>query len=272
MKKYIAFDFLTADLNVTKINQIWKAETKSWSRPQKYAREYDGLLYFISGAIHYDFGDFSFDATPGQVLKLPSGIPYSGIRLSNDVLSFYAIDFKTAESNEFMDFPIPFSFTPTDSEQVNNMFSLLTNKWRQASPCNQLDCKRDFYNLLSYLTKDFANNTCKYNNRNRIFEITDYMEKNANDPDFKIEDLAKSFYMSETHLRRIFESEFGMSPINYLCSIRLENAKCMLLSQKDMNIRDIAEACGYSSVYYFSNTFHKNVGISPSEYRHSKKE
>ena len=271
MKKYVASDFLTADINVKKINQIWKAESATWARPQKKPRDCDGLLYFISGAIRYDFGDFTFDAMPGQALKLPHGIPYSGVRLSNDVLKFYVIDFETAGASEFMDFPLPFSFTPSDTEQVKNMFAALEKKWSVPAPCNQLDCKRDFLDLFSFLTKDFANNICRYDVKIRIFKINEYIVQNACNPNFKIEDVAKKFHLSETHLRRIFEMEFGMSPMSYLCSVRLDRAKCMLLSQKDITIQDIAESCGYSSVYYFSNMFHKRIGVSPSEYRNAQK-
>ena len=267
MKKYVASDFLTADMNITKINQIWKAESATWSRPLKKARDCDGLLYFTSGAIHYDFGNFSFDAMPGQVIKLPCGIPYNGVKLSNEMLDFYVIDFQTTESNEFMDFPLPFSFTPSDTEQVKNMFSSLEKKWNIPSPCYRLDCKREFLTLLSFLTKDFASVTCRYDSKNRIFKINEYIAQNANNPNFKIHDVAQNFHLSETHLRRIFELEFGMSPMSYLCSVRLERAKYMLLSQKDMTIQDIAESCGYSSVYYFSNTFRQKTGVSPSEYR-----
>ncbi len=270
MKKYVASDFLTADINITKINQIWKAESNTWSRPVKEARDFEGLLFFISGAIRYDFGTFSFDAMPGQVIKLPSGIPYNGVKLSNDTLKFYVIDFKTAELNEFMDFPLPFSFTPSDNEQVRSMFASLEKKWNIPSPCYQLDCKRDFLALMSFLTKDFANISCRYDTKNRIFKINEYIAQNANDPNFKIHDVAQKFHLSETHLRRIFELEFGMSPMSYLCSVRLERAKCMLLSQKDMTIQDIAESCGYSSVYYFSSTFRQKTGASPSEYRQLK--
>ena len=77
--------------------------------------------------------------------------------------------------------------------------------------------------------------------------------------------------MSETHLRRIFASELGHSPAAYLAEIRINNAKRLLCEYPDYSVSQVSDACGYSSVYYFSTTFHEVVGCSPSRYREEMK-
>jgi len=69
-----------------------------------------------------------------------------------------------------------------------------------------------------------------------------------------------------SQLNAIFQKLTGFSPIDYLCRLRLERSKT-LLRDTDMKIIDIAFECGFGSSQYFSNTFHRSTGVSPSTYR-----
>lgn len=267
MKDYSAADLISAALSITKINSIWKSKTSYWERPEKLPRDLDGLLYFVSGSIRYYFGDTEFEVHPGQVLRLPRGVPYNGIRLSDETLEFYVIDFISDDENSFSAYPLPYSFTPSDSDTVKDMFASLERKWSTPSPCYLLDCLKDTLDLISYLTKDhMAGDT-----QSRAIRISEYIAQNSHNAGFKLSDARVRFHLSETHLRRIFAHEFGRSPMAYLSDVRIEKAKRMLISEKDMSIEQISEKCGYASLYYFSGTFKKKVGVSPSEYRSAQK-
>ena len=54
--------------------------------------------------------------------------------------------------------------------------------------------------------------------------------------------------------------------MQYLTNVRLEKAKEML-KNSDAKTYEIAEKTGFSEPNYFSFTFRKNVGLSPSQYR-----
>ena len=51
----------------------------------------------------------------------------------------------------------------------------------------------------------------------------------------------------------------------YLEQIRLEHARAFLT--QGLSVGDTAQKCGFSSIEYFSNTFRKAVGCSPSQYK-----
>jgi AraC-like DNA-binding protein len=70
------------------------------------------------------------------------------------------------------------------------------------------------------------------------------------------------------HLRRVFSSVFGISPAKYVINERIILAKD-LIKLPYMNIEDVAEQCGFSTLTYFFKTFKKITGETPSAYRKS---
>lgn len=71
---------------------------------------------------------------------------------------------------------------------------------------------------------------------------------------------------SSLHIRRKFVSEIGMSPSEFLLSVRLTKAK-KLLAETSNNIIDVAAMCGFLSEAYFYTTFKSSFGITPGKYR-----
>lgn len=266
MKAYTASDFIDADITVKRIRRVEHSVSNSWARANKLPRDCEGLLYFVSGEIEYYFDDYSFTASPGQVLKLPGGIPYNGKKLDSAPLELYLIDFE-AETGEFSDFPIPNSFYPTDHESVIKAFCDILALWRQNTICSRLECKNAVSAFLCSLAKDHAVNGCHYDDRSRILSMCEYIKKNSNESTFRVSDAAEHFHISEAHLRRIFSEELHTSPAAYLADIRIERAKSMLVSRPGMTVSQVADECGYSSVYYFSSAFHEAVGVPPTSYR-----
>ena len=62
-----------------------------------------------------------------------------------------------------------------------------------------------------------------------------------------------------------------MSPQKFLMKFRITKA-AELLYNTDLPISNIAYSCGYSDPLAFSKTFKKIKGVSPKEYRNTKKE
>lgn len=92
-----------------------------------------------------------------------------------------------------------------------------------------------------------------------------YMEKNYNQ-DLKVEGFARMFNYNSNYLGRIFRREMGDSFNNILDTIRIANAK-RLLVETDMKVYQISEQVGYGNIDYFYLKFKKYVGISPKEYK-----
>ncbi len=78
--------------------------------------------------------------------------------------------------------------------------------------------------------------------------------------------LAARVYLSPDYLSHCFKQQTGLSLTNYIIEERIQEAK-RLLSDKHKNIRDIAIACGFQNISYFTRQFKKSTGMTPREYR-----
>ena len=103
------------------------------------------------------------------------------------------------------------------------------------------------------IENDYVSTVVEYINRN-FAEIT------------SIGQIAEAFFVSKYHLCRVFKNAMKVTLIEYLNQVKIKNARQML-EFSDREVGDIAEACGFNSVAYFSNVFKKITGIAPTEYR-----
>jgi AraC family transcriptional regulator of adaptative response / DNA-3-methyladenine glycosylase II len=78
--------------------------------------------------------------------------------------------------------------------------------------------------------------------------------------------LAERLGVSDRHVRRIFETQFGVSPVQYLQTRRLLTAK-QLLADTDLPITQVALISGYSSVRRFNAAFAEHYGLNPTQLR-----
>ena len=78
--------------------------------------------------------------------------------------------------------------------------------------------------------------------------------------------LAELTHINKYYMVHAFSREYGVSPINYLISRRIQESR-YLLSDTDHSLSQISHMLGFSSPSYFSQSFRKLEGMSPMEYR-----
>ena len=99
-----------------------------------------------------------------------------------------------------------------------------------------------------------------------IDRIVTIIQTNLSNPDFDVEMLQDQTSMSASTLYRKVKALTGMSPSKFILNIRLKQA-CSLLLSKVANVSEVAYKVGFSDPKYFSSSFKKEFGMTPSEYR-----
>jgi YesN/AraC family two-component response regulator len=109
----------------------------------------------------------------------------------------------------------------------------------------------------------------KIKDKMRFDKVFDYIEKNISRK-ISLDDLAGQINLQSTYFSNLFQKSFGIPPIKYLNSKRMEKAQRLLL-YSNKNLAEIALQTGIDDVFYFSKLFKKHVGVSPDQYRKQKK-
>ena len=82
----------------------------------------------------------------------------------------------------------------------------------------------------------------------------------------RMPELSARLGVTERHLRRVFAQAHGVSPIDYLTTQRLLQAK-QLLTDTDLPVTEVALACGFESLRRFNAVFAEQVRLKPTELR-----
>ncbi len=98
----------------------------------------------------------------------------------------------------------------------------------------------------------------------------DYIEKNYADPDLNLNSVCSYLSISTSRFSTIFKNITGETFMEVLIRIRMQKAK-ELLENTDLKNYEIAEKVGFSDPHYFSISFKKMTGKTPSEYAREKR-
>lgn len=87
--------------------------------------------------------------------------------------------------------------------------------------------------------------------------------------EISLDDVSREVDISPYYFSKIFKEETGKNFIEYVTEIRMEKAK-ELLQSSTLSMKEICGEVGYSDPNYFSRTFKKNVGLTPTEYKEGR--
>ena len=163
-----------------------------------------------------------------------------------------------------------FSHRISLNKEQRHDFLYLVNKIVNANDfAHEITEKAAFMELLVLLNKAYlkpeereaSKETPHYNSQ--VDEILGFINSNIEN-DLRLEELAKTFHMSESYICRIFKQATGTTVNKYVTARRITIAKALLSSGHAVS--ETYEQSGFSDYSSFFKAFTKTVGISPKKY------
>ncbi len=229
------------------------------------------LLYIASGKAH-----FYFD---GKDTVVPAGhmviyVPREEQRyeyFGEDKTEAYWVHFTGSNVKGIMrHFDIPYKenyFYSGSSEEYKTLFNSMIHELRTLPVCYEEMIEMNLRQLFMVIQRTRLERKPAVNTfaqaevsfaRRYFFEH--YSEE------INISDFAQSRHMSVSWFMRNFKQMTGVSPMQYILNLRIENAQ-MLLETTSYSVNEISSIVGYENQLYFSRIFKKLKGVAPTEYR-----
>lgn len=162
-----------------------------------------------------------------------------------------------------------------NSKQIKKMIFKIFNDMSSEDKPSEVVISLDIYKILSELLSPMhfsvKNNESYKENiiyKGNILKVKKYIFDHISEP-LTVQDLAAQIPMSPSHFSRVFKSQTGFSPYDFVLVTRLNKAKDML-QKTDIAILQIAYDTGFNSVSNFIYFFSANTGMSPSKFRQMK--
>ena len=100
----------------------------------------------------------------------------------------------------------------------------------------------------------------------RVNQAVEYICENYANPELSLEDVAREVCLSASYLGNCMKKYKKTSYVNLLNRVRIENAK-KFLARTDIRSCEVAFLVGFNSSQYFSSSFKKSTGMTPSAFR-----
>lgn len=98
--------------------------------------------------------------------------------------------------------------------------------------------------------------------------VVDYMERHIGEK-LTLQDICNRFHVGKSYLSQAFRAQTDRSVMDYFISLKIEKAK-EILEEGRMNVTQVSESLGFSSVHHFTRSFKNHTGYSPSGYGKKK--
>ena len=243
------------------------------NRP-KGRRDYQ-LIYIAEGKAHFYFNGTEKIVNKGEMVIFRPYEPQSYFYFPKDKCHSFWVHFTGSDVEQILDYyEIP---------TKNNIFKCGASNdytWLFEQIIRELQlCRANYQELITMLLRHIlllVNRHMKEFNKsgfdalNNIDRALHFFNENYM-RDINVEEYAKSVHISPCWFNRQFKKITKTTPLQYILTLRLANAK-MLLETKDYNIAETAYAVGFKNPLYFSRLFSKHIGMTPTEYKRKHSE
>ena len=252
-----------SNINIASVDVVFKERKQMPWKHDRKVMHHNHISLIIEGSMNLTVNGKTIEVNAGELSYVQKGNDFHSRSLKLP-FSFISIEFEAYEDETFN-----FEFKPlckiSNPDKLHTAMEELYTAWHDKREGALLRQKALMYQVMDCILKEYSQTNEKYELK-KIRKAIDYMEKNYLNSYTDIKTLSDMCGMSVSSFTRTFKNIYHTTPTKYMNLLRIERAK-KYLSKTDMQIAAIAEACGFTSTYYFSRLFKQITEETPLKYR-----
>ncbi len=222
------------------------------------------ITYVISGQAEYYINKKKYTVTAGDLICLPVGSLRSAASCPTSLMECFSINGVMRDiDGENITLPLPLIGKIGLQKDIIAQYHDLNFVWQLRDPGYLLKARALFMMILQRYFQLIVYQKDTGIMDKRIKKVLYHMTNHYNEP-LTVQNMAELVNLSDMYFGNLFKQETGMSFRKFLTSIRMNRAEDMLNSG-EYKINEVADACGFSDVFYFSRLFKENRGFAPSD-------
>ncbi len=231
------------------------------------------LIYITKGHGFVCFeGNDEFEISKGKVLLIQPNQKYTYYHLPDNEWKEYFIRFET----DAVYYQLIRRFFPADNSIIDVGFNEELVKLLQRAidvvqhglKSSQVYLSGMLFHVLGLIISESKNKTLEKREEQKIEQAKIIMNENIFN-DTSLQDIAAKISVSYTLFRKNFKKYTGEAPAKYLNDLRINKAKQFLVETAD-SIKEISFMLQFTSNDYFSTSFKKATGLTPTDFRISE--
>lgn len=228
------------------------------------------VTYVISGQAKYTINGKKYIVSSGDLLCIPAGSRRSAASCPEALMECYSINGIMRNLNgDDITLPLPLICNIGLQNDIIALYREINTVWRLRDPGYILRARALYMMILQRYFQLIVYHKDTGVMDIRIKKVLHYMSGHYNEP-LTVQQMAELVNLSDMYFGSLFKQETGMSFRKFLTSIRMNRAEDMLYSC-EYKVKEIAEACGFTDVFYFSRLFKEYRGFAPSSVIRSRK-
>lgn len=229
-------------------------QSASWHVLESKAPMYARVYYILGGKTTYTSGSCTKVLKKGFLYIFPSHTPYEMTTAPTDPISclYLHLDLHTADLSHLV------TVEAEKDLQLTHLIQVIRDAIEGEYPASYLETLVHSLESLCLIKNLFATVDA---DTSRCIEAL----RNTYRTDLPLDPIAASLGYSTEYFIRMFKKKLGVSPHQYVISLRMSDAVRMLA--RGASLEEIAAVTGYTDGHSFANAFRRYYGISPGVYR-----
>ncbi len=252
------------------------------------------VVFVAEGQALHTVNDMSYTVKKGNVIMIDYGVAHSFTRVGDEKFVTYDLLFTpdlfhipalenkefvalassylfSSVFTEFKNSKVPQNLVKTHAKEFKFLFEKIYEEYNKREMGFQSIIRAYVIEIIIKIFREIDKNQPTYTKSHQelVEKAIEYMQNNY-DKHISLDEVVSGIFLSKNYFRQIFKKTTGMSISSFTQELRVKEA-CRLLETTDLSSADVSYKCGFNDLKFFYSTFKKTMGMTPAEYRKTKK-